>query len=183
MSDVNNLLAEIDAEFGKKKKEPGQKKVRGSANVDKITGSVTDSLTREVFANITDWRLSQLMHDSNRTAKDADYGSNWQAEARITWMTRQHCFTCGDYTDFISGEYVRFRNTRQHATVTRRTEACTDLWHFGTDLPEEYVDQEQDVQRCVGCIKVERMAEEIWNKAIKLVKEEQAEIELEVPGL
>jgi hypothetical protein len=190
MSEISadDLFASLQEEFGKKKKErkaatPKAAVVHGRGEVNKTTGEVVDKLSGMSFPNVADWRMYQLMQEANHIAKGPDYGSTWIPEARVTWIARQHCFCCGSYADYIKGEYVRFRSQRAHATVLRRTETCVDIWHFGTDTPEEFVHHDEDVQRCPGCIKVEQKASEIWNAAVKKATEEQAELSLQIPGI
>lgn len=172
MSDpTDDLLADLDAEFGKKKKE----------KVLKLK-EAAKKLSRSQFVNNSDWRAAQLMQEANEAAKRlAQLEHLWKPEAKETWLMRQHCSCCGGYVDYIAGEYVRYRNRQAHCIMQKRTESCSDTFHFG-DIPEEFVHLEQDVARCFKCIKDERQVDEIW-KHVQAKIENEAELELLIPGI
>lgn len=173
MSNIDNLLVELEAEFGKKKKEKKSVSLKETAK----------KLSREQFATNADWRLALLMQESNAIAREETFALLWKAEARETWIMKQHCACCLRETEYIAGEYVRFRNKRMHATIKRRTESCTDQFHFNKGIPEEFVHLEQDVSRCVTCINEERMVDEIWEQVQEQIKPLETTEQLIIPGV
>lgn len=173
MSSALDLLAELDAEFGKKKKE---KKTA-------FLKETTKKLSRSQFLNNADWRMAQLAQEANETAKRlAQFEQLWKPEAKETWLMRQHCSCCGGYVDYIAGEYVRFRNNHAHCIMKQRAAVHPDLFHLDKTIPEEYMHLEQEVLRCAKCLREEQQVSEIWDKVQEAVLH-TAEEQLIIPGL
>lgn len=163
--EIQDLLAELDADFGKKAK------VREAAHKG----------------------LNRAFHEANPQTRlnggkgPEDISASWIPIARVTHVTTQHCECCGDKVSFIGGEFIRFKSTRQRADILRRSEVCTDLFHFGAtdlELEDRIETHTQLVHRCAGCIQVEKQALEIWDAAVKLTAPpEPKQTELDLPGL
>lgn len=166
-AELDDFLAELDADFGKKK--------RGAIDAPH------KKLNQQFHAN-----NPQIGKAGGKSPEQID--ASWKPEARITYVITQHCKCCGDKVSFIGGEYIRFRSQRQHATIIRRAEACTDLWHYGwgeepQEVPDLVDEIHQEVARCPGCIKVEQQALEIWEAAKKQQKPDPTQGELQIEGL
>lgn len=178
--ELDNLLAELDAEFGKKPKAP-KRGAPSASTSDKLRAlySAKAQLERTEFTNIAEWEMHRQMLEANELAKQLDWQPAWVPVARLTYIVRQHCMSCGDEVEFIGGEYIRFTSTRAKATITRRAEVCPDLFHFGfkgEPLPDLVDEIYQQVPRCPGCIKLEQKALEIWNAL-------EGERQLHLPGI
>lgn len=143
-----SFMAELNDTLKKESKEPAHKELNRKWHeknrpLDKTTGKAPERLNPE---------------DS----------SHWRPEAKVTHVVKQHCRTCGDFVDFIGGEYIRFRSIMKFGgVIERRTETCNGLWLFAQEeaLEERYEQHTQEVEKCVGCIKVEEQAVEIINAA------------------
>jgi hypothetical protein len=169
-----NLLAELDAEFGKKPKD--RKGGGGARSPRDFASDAKSQLERAQFTSFSDWELHLQMLEANAYAKQIDWRPSWIPEARLTYVIQQHCDCCGDNVKFIGGEYIRFRSKRDRATIIRRAEVVPNLWHYGWDgepLPDLIDEMYQTVPRCPGCIEVERRAVEIW-EAVSREQERKA---------
>lgn len=170
--DVKDLLAELDAEFGKKPRER-QRGTRAQQKDDaalKALSSARGQLTRMDFDTFDEFEAYREMLIANEISKNMDWRPSWIPEARVTHCTRQHCDTCGNNVDFIGGEFIRFRSKRERAIILRRMEVVSDLWHYGyggKPLPDLVERHYQVVHRCPGCIEVEQIAVEIWQGLIE----------------
>jgi hypothetical protein len=108
--------------------------------------------------------------------------THWRPEAKVTHLVKQFCSCCGDHVDFIGGEYIRFRSVMPFGgVIKRRTENCPNLWLFDSieePIREEYEQHVQEVTRCVGCIKVEQQAVEIWEQALDQQRDRMRQLPL-----
>jgi hypothetical protein len=171
--EIDALLGELDAEFGKKAKTKGKPD--------------PEAIRKE---------RNKKFHEQNPQisaalgkAPELDLSGNWQIEARITYVTRQHCRCCGETVAFIGGEFIRFRSKRLHAWQDRRSEHCPNLFLYdrgGNPIPDLIEELDQDVSRCPGCIAVERQAVEIWEQATQPLSAVQPKLfaaeELDIPS-
>ena len=178
--DTKDLLAELDAEFGKKPRE--RQRSRGAQvkdeDVVKRLSSAEFQLTRMDFDSFEEWEAYREMLIANQLSKNMDWRPSWIPECRITHVVRQHCETCGNNVDFIGGEFIRFKSKRERAVITRRAEVVSDLWHYGyggKPLEDVIEYHYQVVHRCPGCILVEQVALEIWDGLVEQ-HPQQAEI-------
>ena len=166
MSNTDNFLAELDAEFGKKKR---------------VTPAKPDlkALSRASFPNNAAYLgAKEEAAIANRIARDANFAELWKAEAREVWLMRQRCACCIEYTDYIAGEYIRYRNNRMHATLRRR---ATGTEQF-LQVPKEFIHLEQDVAHCVKCLNEERLVSELWDTVQTDILQQEAET-LIIPGI
>jgi len=180
-----DLLASLDAEFGKKPKGERGKGRASSVNKAPPGSSAKDQVDRLNYDDFESWERHREMLLANEYSKALDWRPSWIPEARLTYVIRQHCATCGNCVSFIGGEYVRFRSKRDRAVITRRAEVCSNLIHYGWGgvQLEDLVDEiDQDVERCPGCIKVEQKALELWD-AIERKSEGKSDVQLEIEGL
>lgn len=182
-SDLNDFLKELDADFGKK----GRKYKQGnSARLQSPRGPRDPSEIN--YASFARRQLAQYLTEGQPLevgTKAYEPKPNWIPVARVTYICRQRCTCCGNTSEFIGGEYIRFTSTRSHAVITRRAEVCPDLWHYlpdsGDPLPDLVDEFDQTVARCPGCIAVERMAADIWAAATQ--PKDTPQMELDIPGL
>ena len=177
MTDAEKLLAELDAEFGKKPK--GKRLTFGTKDkgTTKAWGDTTAAqLARMSFTNQADWFTYREMMEANEQSKRMNWSPTWQPEARLIFVTIQHCRSCSRSVEFIGGEYVRFRSERQRATITRRAEVCSDIFHFNREIPELVEEIHQEVGRCPECLRDEQRIDEIWNQII----EQNPQLELDI---
>ena len=177
MSEVDKLLADLDAEFGKKPRAKKPQPSTPTKDLKSWASSAAAQLARTRFSGQAEWRQFAEMMEANEQSKRMDWSPIWTPEARVTFITVQHCKCCCRSVEFIGGEYVRFKSSRQQATITRRAEVCTDLWHYRRDLPDLIEELHQEVGRCPQCIKDEKQIDEIWDSIIE--KEQQLELDLQ----
>lgn len=181
-AEIDALLSDLNATFGKRpSRTRGVSARKKDASVLGALSSAKGQLTR-IDMSTEEFELHREMLLANELSKHMDLRPSWIPEARLTFVIRQHCDTCGENVDFIGGEYVRFRSKRERAVITRRAEVCTDLLHYGYAgvlLPDLVEKHYQVVARCPGCILVEEKALEIWNAATQ--QEEQLELDLDRP--
>lgn len=154
-ADLADFIATLDADFGKKKKtDTAAQRNRSFHGQNPSLGS-----------------------PANTARPNPEDSAAWHPIACITHVVRQRCQTCGNTTEHIGGEFVKFRSIRQFGgEILRRAEVCPDIFLSGrgmisafgkqterllADIVEEH---EQSVSRCAGCIAVERQAEELWEK-------------------
>jgi hypothetical protein len=164
-AEMLDFLAELDADFGKKKKETDTAASRNKA-----------------------WHsANQPLEKALGKAPESDGSGQWKPTARVTYVIRQLCRCCNNTTEFIGGEYVMFESKRQHAKVLRGAQHCPNLFLYDeddNDLPDLIEEFNQEVSRCPGCIAVERQAIEIWESALKQeVKQPQTELNIELEGV
>lgn len=149
--DVQNLLARLRQEFGKKgKKEPSDSDIAKERN-------------KEWHAR--NQPLGKAAYGTQRP--DPEDSQAWQPVALVTHIVTQHCRTCGNGTQHIGGEFVKFQGIQRfQGTILRRAENCPDLFLYRSieePLEEVFEEHFQTVARCPGCIAVEAKAVEIWD--------------------
>lgn len=143
-AEIADLMASLDADFGKKKKDhkaANRQFHQQNPSISKSAGKAPERLNPEDSAA-------------------------WKPVARVTHVVRQFCRTCNDQVEFIGGEFVKYQSVREPtAHVQRRVENAPNVWWFDDEV-EDIVEQHvQEVARCVGCIKVEQQAIEIVTAA------------------
>jgi hypothetical protein len=173
-----DLLAELDAEFGKKPKPARKQHAIGAGSKDRSDGkqrllSAKEQIEMFQFKDISDWRAYREQLEANEIAQQLAVDPLWLPDARLTYIVEQTCACCNRKVEYVAGDYVRFRSPRQRAVIIRRAEVCTDLAHFGKmqldgsiePLPDLVDTIRQSVPRCAVCIRDERQVEEMWWKA------------------
>lgn len=179
MSEALDLLASIDAEFGKKKKEKKGIAPADGGRLVRFKGRMVEQIAKGSYRNDSS---DDPAVGANEIAHSVAFLVEWRAEARETWVKTQICECCNSTTRFIAGEYVRFRNAKSHATIQRRSEIWTDLWHFGVELPRTVVKHTETVQTCPDCMELEDRVEQLWDLAQRVILRE-AEAQLVIPGI
>lgn len=206
-SDIDSLLSELDAEFGKKKpgrprasKEPEHKALNRSfhqANPQvRFAKTQLDSLK---FENYYDWEMHRQALIEGDLALQQAAGVpelQWLPEAHVVYVIKQWCACCKESTRFVGNEYVRFRsrrrkyrdiNGREHETYSTRLIQIRlvdpNLLAFGIpggDLMPSLVEyQEETVARCAGCIELENAALDLWIAATQ--PNPQHELDIDIP--
>jgi hypothetical protein len=160
------LILSLNAEFGRKPREK------------KSQNEIVRDLNKASYTNTLDHR------SSNAIARDPRFTDSWKPEAREIWTTKQRCSCCLKETEFVSGEYTRFRNSRLHVTVQRRQDFVEDGFRFNSSLPQEVILIVQDVARCPSCIRSEQLLDDLLSitQAVLEKKLPQSE-QLIIPGL
>jgi hypothetical protein len=151
--EVLDLLADLDSQFGKKKKDKDTVQARNTAFHQKNP------------------QLDQAVGK----APELDQSGNWQAKAKVTYVIRQRCLCCNTVVEFIGGEYIMWESKRQHARILRQAGHSASIFLYdeiGEPLPDLIDEIDQQVSRCAGCIAVERQAEEIWGAVLKKQQQE-----------
>ena len=153
--ELADFMAELDAEFGKKKKGKSDNDIARERNKAFHAGNPQISLSSGKAPE----RLNP------------EESEHWRPVARVTHVVRQGCRCCGGFSDFIGGEYVKFVSVMQYGgEILRRTEHCSSLflYHSIEEPLEDIIEwHSQDVARCPGCIQVEQQAVEIWEAALE----------------
>lgn len=168
-SEADDLLASLDAEFGKK---PREKKERSKEYFNQAKGISFAKSQLEYMQFGGDKDLSEF-EQANVLAKKMSIKRDWVPTERLTYVVTQHCDCCGRKVEFLGSEYVRFRSEERRATITRRAEVCTDLFLFKRDAPElpdliEYITE--TVKRCPSCIRDEKQVSDLWDTVMPPVK-------------
>lgn len=124
-TEVTNLLAELDAEFGRK---PGKGKAvvaphkalnaafHANNPIVKLSGA-RGQLDKMRFDNYYDWeRHRQAIIDANldELQQAGEETLQWLPEARVTYIINQHCASCAGVTQFCGHEYIRFRGRHRY---------------------------------------------------------------------
>lgn len=126
---VDDLLSELNAEFGKKPKgkDPNAEVKKRNRewherNPQVVKGAVSYAkaqLENAAFRNYYDWENHRirLLEEARREAQGSGSGElpdlEWYPEARVTFIIRQRCGCCNSTTEFIGSEYIRFRGRRR----------------------------------------------------------------------
>jgi len=147
-----DFLAELNEDFGKKKKDTSHRPLnkawhQANPQIGKGTGKSPERLNPE---------------DSLA----------WQPIANVTHVVIQECACCSDVTEFIGGEYVKFKSTRPFGGFILRSAAhCPNLFlvHEIIKPLEDLIEWHyQKVARCSGCIRVDQAAQAaIWDQQLE----------------
>lgn len=184
---VDDLLGELQAEFGKKPKysdlnaEARKRNKEWHAKNAPLSKGATSfakaQLEKSAFRNFYDWDSHRMLTIQEAEAA-GDHGLpdlEWTPEARVTTVVHQYCATCKNCVQFVGNEYIRFRGRRRRfkelgggehdmsPTVLRRAADCDpNLIQFGPadgSTLEDFTEElVETVSRCPGCIAVERQA-------------------------
>lgn len=115
--EVDDFLAELDAEFGKKPKLKRGKDVadlnRAFHEQNPILERIAGGRLEAEPAGSYSWdnHLSWLRHGEASGMAPP----RWIPEARVTWIVHQHCAVCHETSWYTGNEYVRFRRNYQHS--------------------------------------------------------------------
>lgn len=172
--EISSMLADLNKEFGRKpkaKREPTDNEVARERN--------------KAFHDKNPALGSSAMGAARPNPEDS---SAWRPVARITYVVRQCCDTCLNVTEHIGGEFIRFHSVQQFGgEILRRAENCPNLFLY-TSIEEPLEDivenHWQNVSRCPGCIKVESMAESLWETFLNQQRQAlqgKLDIDLEKP--
>lgn len=200
--EVGNLLAELDADFGKKPKGKFAAAPHKALNTafhaaNPKLNSAKGQLARLEFDNYYDWEMhKQRLMDIERAQAEGVPELQWLPEAHVTYVVHQECATCKTITTFVGNEYIRFRGRRrwyrdlsgkQHETYPTMLKQVGkvdgNLLAFGMPggdpIPDEVEEMNETVSRCVGCIQVERKALDLWIQATQ--PNPQGELVIDIP--
>lgn len=202
--EVDSLLAELDSEFGKRKKhEPSARDLNRAwhqANTPLTKGAKSfarTQLERAEFRNYYDWETHRVRVLEEHGAQVLD-DLEWWPEAQVTYVVRQRCGTCNSCTEFVGNEFIRFRGRRRRflvlggetrdmsPTVLRRVADCDpDLIAFGladgTPLQDLIEEIDETVRRCAGCVMVEQRALQLW-EITQDIAEGKSHPQADLPG-
>ena len=141
---VNDLLAELDAEFGKAAR-------KGSAANGKALPPAKHKALNAVYhqRNATgDFRDEVSL--ANTLTKSWKEVPGFQPVATIHRIHHQHCRTCWSKVSYIANEFTRFHSVRLHATVDAPEVGHVD--EFGLPLPQLTEHHYVDVELCADCL-------------------------------
>lgn len=194
-----DLLAELKAEFGKKK--PGIAPAAGGRkSLPQRTQRtwVSPDGRKHLVATHEDNRepgASRPEDGANAIAHSEAFLAVWQPEARETWVMSQQCRCCTRTTVYIAGEYIRFRRRavlafgkypihtdKSNSHVWRRTEHFPDLWLLDHTLPRVVCERDQHTAQCAECLRTEIDVDNLWNITQRVLLHE-ADAELTIPGI
>ena len=203
---VDDLLGELQAEFGKPKKSSDRNaavkalnRAFHDANPPLAKGAASyakAALEGAAFRNYYDWERHRVMllEEKRQEQQRPDMPDlEWYPDARVTYIITQRCGCCANVVQFVGSEYVRFRGKRRvfhelggttHEmvpTVLQRADKVDpNLLAFGLPngdpLPDFVEELEETVRRCVGCIRLETAALDLWVLAT------QPRVQDELPG-
>jgi hypothetical protein len=141
MSQVKDLLAELDAEFGKKPKQ----------KVDLRTQTITQRNSTGT--------LSDVIAEANSYAQSWSETPGFEAIRRVTYVQHQRCRCCGRTVSYIGNEFTEFHSLRLKATV----KAAEPVFHdsLGFELPHIIEEHDMQVEQCFACIQLSRKVEDL----------------------
>lgn len=206
--EVMDFLAELDAEFGKKKrgrpsKEPEHKELNRRFHLlnPGAPQFAKQQLEQMKFENYYDWEMHRLAEREQQVDKLQQAGEptlQWLPEAQISYVVHQTCACCKETTTFVGNEYIRFRGRRrkyrdiegrEHETyptmLKRVSEVDGNLLAYGLPngdpLPDFIEEMNETVRRCYGCIQLERAALDVWVRATQPDPQGELDIQLGDP--
>lgn len=192
--EIANLIASLDGEFGKKKKRgPTDADIARERNaawhaanpqLGKAANTAKAQVERLKFENYYDWHTHRLAVEANAVEQ---YHGNvegllWIPDARITYIINQRCALCAGTTQFIGNQYIRFHGPRRkykdiegkehehiRTQVIQLRDCDKNLLAFGlpdgSPLPDLIEELDETVPQCVGCLRLEMTALDLWVKA------------------
>jgi hypothetical protein len=141
---VDALLAELDAEFGKKakpKKGDSVRELNKTFNQRNSTGGFND-----------------VAQAANAMSRSWSQIPGYRAVRRITWIINEHCDNCINCVSYVGNTFVEFHNRRLKATV-QSAEAVTHDEH-GQELPVAVEESHHSVALCAACLRLSRRVED-----------------------
>ena len=185
--EVRDLLAELDAEFGKKakpsSKEPGHKALNRAFHAQHPRldlYSPKHQLEGMKFDCYYDWEMHrQHLLDIDAMQAEGVPELQWLPEARVVYIINQTCACCKTVSQFVGQEYIRFRGRRRNFKTLNGEDRWTwptllkpvhevdgSLLAFGMPggdpLPDYTEELSETVSRCPGCIALEKHALDLW---------------------
>lgn len=123
--ETSDLLADLDAEFGKKPKPDrdtaAARNTTWHANNPQVRlSSSKGQLERVQFENYYDWEMHRqaVLDKSLHYMQEAGVpGLQWVPEALVTYIINQTCACCKTVCQFSGMSYVRFRGRRRTYTA------------------------------------------------------------------
>lgn len=141
---VDTLLAELDAEFGKKPKGAKKDSVR--------------ELNRTFNQRNSTGGFNDLAQAANAMSRSWAQIPGYRATRRITWIINEHCDNCISTVSYVGNTFVEFYNRRLKATV-QSAEAITHD-ERGQELPVAIEESHHSVELCAACLRLSRRVED-----------------------
>lgn len=210
MTQVDDLIASLDAEFGKPSKKKGQSPAAAGRTGKKP--AVGEAKYWEIMErknagksiSMSEWRFLREFDRVDALSKATfvnklslhnteEFTSTYQPVAREMLSVVQTCTCCNRTVEFISGCFIRFQSKRKYASIIKqRADQWSDYWHLGKEvlgrieeLPIELETIAQEVPQCARCVRAGKFTEELWATAVRVVAKEpdtQLEINLDLEG-
>lgn len=139
---TKDLLAELDAEFGKKPKK---------AKVDATKQTVTDRNSTGT--------LSDVIAEANATSRSWAEVPGFEAVRRVTRVHHQACRCCGVVVSYIANVFTEFESKRLRAKV----QAPEAVFHdsLGFEIPHEVEEFSHHTEQCAACIRLSRKVDDL----------------------
>lgn len=150
--DVKNLLAELDADFGKKARAARadtHKELNKTFHQRTNTGDYRDEVA---YANA-----------ASRSWKDEP---GWRPVATVHRVHHQHCRTCLQDISYIANEFTRFRNARLRSQVDAPETGHVD--DLGFPLPQVVTEHSNEVEYCAACLRLSRRVDDLADAIVAL---------------
>lgn len=142
------LLAEFDAEFGKKAKP----------KVGKTKGEILRELNRTFHQRNETGGFNDIAQMANAVSRSWSQVPGYRAVRRITWIINEHCDNCVNCVSYVGNTFVEFYNRRLRARV-QSAEAVTHD-EAGNPLPIELEEHHHTIEHCAACLRLSRKVED-----------------------
>lgn len=139
-----DLLAELDAEFGKKPK--GKKALEKSLEGKGITQRSSTGTFSEIAAA------------ANAVSASWKNQPGWRAVRRLTYIVAEFCDHCSGRVDYIGNVFTVFENKRLRSTISAPELVTHD--EFGFELPHMIEEHIHNVPYCASCLRLSRRIED-----------------------
>lgn len=159
---TKNLLAELDAEFGKAAQKKAKRDAKAIA-VATVHGSNTTVWTEGAVANAVAGSLRNQ--------------PGWKPTARVTHVMHEHCDFCAGSVSYIGNQFTLFENKRLKAKL-HEPELIThdDLGFELQHIVEEHI---VNVPHCAKCLRLSRNVSDLV--AACFIANREVQLELSFP--
>lgn len=147
MSQARDLIAELDAEFGKEARK--KQKIDGKTTVQGRNSTGT---------------FSDVAAASNAVSRSWKNQPGWKAKHRLTYIIKEHCRACPSTVEYIGNVFTVFENKRLHS----RTKSAEIITHdeYGKELPHYIEEHDVDVDYCVSCLRLSTKIDDLVAAAL-----------------
>lgn len=159
MSKADDLLAELDAEFGKE----AQKKAKAAAKV-KTRGEQLRELNRTFHQRHSTGGFSDVAQDANLYSRNWSQVPGYRPLRRVTWLIDEYCDNCHGTISYVGNVFTEYFNRKLRAKVFTPEAVTHD--ENGKELPHELEQAYHTVPFCAACLRLSRRVEDHLNTAL-----------------
>jgi hypothetical protein len=162
---TSSLLAELDAEFGKKPK----KRLSTAQAADRIKNTT-------IFDRSATGTVSDLIAEANAYVRSWREVPGYEAIRRVTRIHNQKCRCCNLVTSYVANEFTEFESKRLKAKVQSAEAVFEDS--LGFPIPHEVDEYSFEVEQGACCIRLSRKAEDLIALCSELVERQNLQLNL-----